>query len=148
MRVLRLLIVLRLFQLGRYHPSFEILATVLSKKRWEIFATAVIGVTLLVVMSTLMDLVEGPVQPDKFGSIRNAMWWGTVMLTTVGHGDVFPITALGKVIGGLTAFLGIGFFALPPAILGSGFYEEVQPRKRESKEPSICPHCGKVIDER
>lgn len=146
--VLRLLVVLRLFQLGRYHPSFDILATVLSKKRWELFVTAVIGVTLLVIMSTLMYLVEGPMQPDKFGSIPNAMWWGTITLTTVGYGDVYPITALGKVIGGLTAFLGIGFFALPTAILGSGFYEEFQARKREPKEPSTCPHCGKAIDER
>jgi voltage-gated potassium channel len=76
------------------------------------------------------------------------MWWGAVTLTTVGYGNVYPITALGKVLGGLIAFLGIGLFALPTAILGSGFYEEVQRRKRKQHEPSTCPHCGKAIDER
>ncbi|MGA7075428.1 MAG: ion transporter [Halobacteriota archaeon] len=147
-RVLRLLVVLRIFKLGRYHASFDVLAAVLTKKRWELFATAVIGATLLIVASTLMYLVEGPAQPDKFGSIPDAMWWGAVTLTTVGYGNVYPITALGKVLGGLIAFLGIGLFALPTAILGSGFYEEVQRRKREQNEPSTCPHCGKAIDER
>jgi voltage-gated potassium channel len=147
-RVLRLLVVLRIFKLSRYHASFGILKTVLSKKRWELFATVVIGATLLIVLSTLMYLVEGPVQPEKFGSIPNAMWWGTVTLTTVGYGNVYPVTAYGKVLAGLTAFLGIGFFALPTAILGSGFYEEFQVRKRQPKEPLTCPHCGEVIDER
>jgi len=146
-RVLRLLVVLRIFKLSRYHSSFDILATVLSKKRWELFATVVIGATLLIVLSTLMYVVEGPVQPDKFGSVPNAMWWGTVTLTTVGYGNVYPVTDLGKVIAGLTAFLGIGLFALPTAILGSGFYEEFQLRRRPPKEPSTCPYCGKAIDE-
>jgi voltage-gated potassium channel len=147
-RVLRLLIVLRIFKLSRYHASFDVLAIVLRKKRWELFATAIIGATLLVLASTLMYLVEGPAQPDKFGSIPDAMWWGTITLTTVGYGNVYPITALGKVLGGFIAFLGIGLFALPTGILGSGFYEEVQRRKRERQEPLTCPHCGKEIDER
>jgi voltage-gated potassium channel len=146
-RVLRLLVVLRILKLSRYHASFNILATVLSKKRWELFATVVIGATLLIVLSTLMYLIEGPAQPDKFGSIPNAMWWGTVTLTTVGYGNVYPITALGKVLASLTAFLGIGFFALPTAILGSGFYEEFQMRKLKPKEPTTCRHCSKTIDE-
>lgn len=146
-RVLRLLIVLRIFKLSRYHTSFNILATVLSKKRWELLAVAIIVATLLVLASTLMYLVEGPAQPDKFGSIPNAMWWGTITLTTVGYGNVYPITALGKVLGGFIAFLGIGLFALPTGILGSGFYEEVQRRKRERQKPLTCPHCGKEIDE-
>jgi len=147
-RVLRLLVVLRIFKLSRYNNSFNVLGTVLKKKRWELFAMAIIGATLLIIASTLMYLVEGPVQPDKFGSIPDAMWWGAVTLTTVGYGNVYPITALGKLLGGLIAFLGIGLFALPTAILGSGFYEEVQRRKRQPDEPSICPHCGKAIDER
>ena len=74
-RVLRLLIVLRIFKLSRYNTSFNVLGSVLRKKRWELFATVIIGATLLIVASTLMYLVEGPVQPDKFGSIPDAMWW-------------------------------------------------------------------------
>ncbi len=93
-----------------------------------------------------MWLIEGTSQPEKFGSIPDAMWWATVTLTTVGYGDVWPITPLGKILGSLIAFLGIAFFALPTGILGSAFYEEFQRRKaRERDVPRICPRCGEEI---
>tara|TARA_B000000441_G_C21711365_1_gene332690 strand:- start:441 stop:1055 length:615 start_codon:yes stop_codon:yes gene_type:complete len=75
-----------------------------------------------------MYFVEREAQPDKFGSIPLAIWWGMETLTTVGYGDVHPITPLGKVLGTLTMLLGIGMFALPAAILGSAYYEEMQKR--------------------
>ena len=93
-----------------------------------------------------MWLIEGPVQPEKFGSIPDAMWWGAVTLTTVGYGDVWPTTPIGKMLGSLIAFLGIGLFALPTGILGSAFYEEFQHRKTQERDtPHTCPHCGKEI---
>ncbi|MGZ4920189.1 MAG: ion transporter [Halobacteriota archaeon] len=145
-RALRLLVILRIFKLSRYHASFDILKSVLYKRRWELFATGVIGATILIIASALMWLVEGPAQPEKFGSIPDAMWWAAVTLTTVGYGDVWPITPLGKVLGSLIAFLGIGLFALPTGILGSAFYEEFQHRKGQERDtPHTCPHCGKEI---
>ena len=75
-----------------------------------------------------MYFVEREAQPDKFGNIPLAIWWGMETLTTVGYGDVHPITPLGKVLGTLTMLLGIGMFALPAAILGSAYYEEMQKR--------------------
>ena len=68
------------------------------------------------------------------------MWWGVITLTTVGYGDIYPITVFGKLIGGVISVLGIGLFALPAGILGSGFLEEVQ-KKRSCRK---CPHCGMV----
>jgi voltage-gated potassium channel len=91
-----------------------------------------------------MYYVENQAQPKAFASIPNAMWWGVATLTTVGYGDIFPVTPLGKFLGAIIALLGIGMFALPTGILGSGFVDELQSRKANQKK--VCPHCGKEID--
>ena len=78
-----------------------------------------------------MYLVESSAQPQSFGSIPDAMWWGVVTLTTVGYGDIYPIAPIGRFLGSTLAFLGIGIFALPAGIISSGFSEEVQRRKQE-----------------
>jgi voltage-gated potassium channel len=77
-----------------------------------------------------MFFAERDVQPDKFASIPSAMWWSVITLTTVGYGDVFPVTVAGRMIAGVIAVLGIGLFALPAGILRSGFLEELQHRRR------------------
>ena len=90
-----------------------------------------------------MYFIENSAQPKVFSSIPAAMWWAVVTLTTVGYGDVYPVTLLGKLIGSLIALLGIGMVALPAGILGSGFVEEYQ---QKQGEPMLCPHCGKPIN--
>jgi voltage-gated potassium channel len=70
-------------------------------------------------MATLMHLVEGAAQPDRFGTIPDAMWWAIITLTTVGYGDVVPITPLGKVVAGVTAIMGIAMLALPVGIIAT-----------------------------
>ena len=94
---------------------------------------------LLFMASSLMFFAENEAQPDKFSNIPQAMWWSIITLTTVGYGDVFPVTLGGRFLAGLIAIMGIGLFALPAGILGSGFVEEIR-RGREA--PVICPHCG------
>lgn len=87
-------------------------------------------------------------QHEKVGHYANdshipdAMWWGAVTLTTVGYGDVYPVTVLGKIIGALIAMLGIGLFALPAGIIASGFATELQAKPSETL---VCPNCGKEI---
>jgi len=71
------------------------------------------------------------------------MWWGAITLTTVGYGDVYPVTVLGKIVGAFIAVLGIGLFALPAGIIASGFASELQAKPPESQ---ICPHCGREIN--
>ena len=78
-----------------------------------------------------MYLVESSAQPQSFGSIPDAMWWGVVTLTTVGYGDIYPITLIGRFLASILAFLGIGIFALAAGIISSSFSEEVQRRKQE-----------------
>ena len=98
----------------------------------------------LVISSSLMYYIESEFQPDVFSSIPAAMWWGIITLTTIGYGDVYPITLAGKFLGSIIAILGIGLFALPAGILASGFIEEIQKKQKKS---TICPHCGKDTTE-
>lgn len=144
LRVLRLIRIFRMFKLTRYSESLKMFGRVLKAKKEELLITGFMILILLIVSSSLMYFVESEVQPQTFSSIPNAMWWGVATLTTVGYGDVYPITPAGKFLGAIIALLGIGMFALPAGLLASGFVEEIQ--KKRSK-PIICPHCGKNINE-
>jgi voltage-gated potassium channel len=126
--VLLQLQVLRILKLMRYSSAIETLGSVLRNEIRPLIAAGVIMLTLLVLFSTLMYLAERHAQPNKFGSSLDALWWGVVTLATVGYGDVVPVTALGRVLGGVTVILGLGMFALPAAILASGFAEEIRKR--------------------
>jgi len=97
---------------------------------------------LLVIASTVIYFAENAAQPDKFSSIPASMWWAVATLTTVGYGDVYPVTPLGRFAGGAIAILGLGFFALPTAILGAGFMEAIN----LTRSPPVCPHCGMPAD--
>ncbi len=90
-----------------------------------------------------MYYAENEAQPKVFSDIPSAMWWSVVTLTTVGYGDIYPVTPLGKIIGGLVAILGVGMFAIPAGVLGAGFVEEMQ----KQRVKRVCPHCGKTLDE-
>lgn len=141
-RFLRVLRLFRLFKMSRYVESLDTLDDVVKSKKEELIVTLVMISMLLLMASSLMYVVENEAQPDKFPSIPAAMWWGVATLTTVGYGDVFPITALGKLLGSIVAFLGIGIFALPTGILASGFADEIK-KRREKIVVVVCPHCGR-----
>lgn len=144
MRIFRLFRLLRLFKLGRYSDSLQTFGRVFKAKKEELIIVVFVVLIALFLSSSLMYFAENGAQPDKFSSIPAAMWWGVATLTTVGYGDVFPITVLGKFIGSIIAILGIGFFALPAGILASAFAEEI---KKEKKSSEVCPHCGKSLKE-
>ena len=141
MRILRLMRLARAFKIARYSEALQTLARVLRAKRSELAVTAMAGALLLVCASSLMYFAENEAQPQQFSSIPAAMWWGVETLTTVGYGDLFPVTPLGKVMGSAIAVLGIGLFALPAGILASGFSDELR-----RKGARTCPHCGVAID--
>ena len=119
---LRLLRLFTLFRLERKHKFFSPILTVVSNKRTELSATLGIAGLLLLISSTLMYYVESAVNP-KFNSILESMWWGTETLTTVGYGDIVPVTPSGRVLGSVVAFAGVGLFGLPAGIISSGFAE-------------------------
>ena len=128
LRFLRVFRLLRILKLTRYSPAAETLAAVVSNERRALFSALVLMLTLLTIASSLMYLIEKETQPEAFASIPAAMWWGMATLTTVGYGDVTPMTPLGKLLGGVIALLGIGMFALPAGILASGFAQEIKKR--------------------
>ena len=138
LRALRL--VSRLALLARYSSGLQALSTALSSRRNELLGVVSVVGALLVVASTLMYYIEQSAQPEKFSSIPETMWWSIITVTTVGYGDVAPITPGGRLLAGVIALLGIGIFALPAGILGSGFMEQFA--RRRSLPVSACPRCG------
>jgi voltage-gated potassium channel len=144
-RTLRLFRLFRIFKLARYADSMHTLGLVLRSRREELLVTLFVVVVMLVFASSAMYYVESEAQPQQFSSIPAAMWWGVATLTTVGYGDVYPVTTAGRFLGAGIAILGVGLFALPTGILASGFSEELQKRRR--KEAVLCPHCGRDVKE-
>lgn len=146
MRTLRLARVFRLAKLVRYNAAIRLFAQVLVRKRPELLVALFVVLVILVLASSLMYFAEHDDNPQDFSSIPAAMWWGIITLTTVGYGDVHPVTALGKTLGAVIAVLGIGMFALPTSILGAAFVEEMNKARRKSAAPvRTCPHCGEDI---
>jgi voltage-gated potassium channel len=145
-RFLRVFRLFRLFKLSRYVESLATLDDVVKAKKEELLVTLMMIAMMLLFASSLMYVVENEAQPDKFPHIPAAMWWGVATLTTVGYGDVFPITPLGKLLGAAIALLGVGIFALPAGILASGFAEEVTRRHRRERD-CLCPNCGSDLSD-
>ena len=143
LRAIRMIRLLRILKIARYSETLQMLGSVIYARRNELLVTTLAVTVLLIFASTLMYYAEREVQPELFSSIPAAMWWGVATLTTVGYGDIYPISPLGKLIGAAIAVLGIGLFALPAGILGSGFVEAME---KKHKQPPICPHCGKPPD--
>lgn len=143
LRVLRVLRIFRIFKIVRYVKALSLITTVLKDRREELTVSTILMFFMLLITSTLMYYIENDAQPEHFSSIPKTMWWGIATLTTVGYGDVYPITGLGKFLGGMIAIIGVGLFALPAGLLASGFSEELS--KKNKKKAQICPHCGKEI---
>ncbi len=139
LRVLRLLRIFRIAKIGRYYSSLHVIKHVIKGKKEELVLSLVIMGVLLVLSSCALYYCENSTQPDVFSSIPATMWWSVETLSTVGYGDMYPMTIPGKLCASVTSLLGIGMFALPTGILGAGFVEEI--RKKNGNQP--CPHCGK-----
>ena len=123
LRFIRALRIVRLLKFSRYSGSINSLISVLWDQRRSFGAAFFLLFIALIIVSSGMYLVEKDIQPEKFGSIPQSMWWALVTLTTVGYGDVYPITPLGKLFGSISIILGIGTVALPAGIMASAFTE-------------------------
>lgn len=128
LRFLRVFRFLRLFKLMRYSPALSSLGSVFYAERRALIATLIIMLGLVLFASTIMYYLERAIQPGVFGSIPDAMWWAFSTLTTIGYGDVVPITTWGKIFGAVVMVLGVGVYALPIGIIASGFANEIHRR--------------------
>ena len=126
--VLRVLRIARFYRLARYAPAIATIGRVLATEWRALVGTGVIFIGLLLLSSVAMFLAEGHLQPERLGDVPSAMWWAVVTLSTVGYGDVTPITPLGKLIAGMIMAMGLIFFALPVGIIANGFQEEIKRR--------------------
>ncbi|CAN7142295.1 cyclic nucleotide-gated ion channel/potassium channel family protein [Bosea sp. LjRoot90] len=129
LKILLLFRLLRFFKLGRYSPGMASLGAALHAERKALLACIVILIGVMLLSATAMHFVEHDVQPEKFGTIPDAMWWAIITLTTVGYGDVYPVSAAGKLVASLTAVMGLVMLALPVGIIATAFAQEIHRRE-------------------
>ncbi len=168
LRALRLLRVVRLLKIARYSDSIRSFGAVFRSQKEKLIVAAAMNSILLVLSSSVMYQLEHRAQPELFSSIPQTLWWGAMTLTTVGYGDMYPVTDLGQLVGSFIAVFGIGLFALPASILAAGFIEDGQeqaddndsesesqsvsesasdyhPDSADGETPPYCPHCGEKL---
>ena len=159
-RAVRLVRLLRLFKLNRYSEALASIGDVFRRKSREMCVSIFFVFILLTIASLLIYYAEHDAQPDKFSNAFSGLWWAVATLTTVGYGDIYPITVTGRILGAVIAIMGIGMVAIPTGILSAGFVEVLekktsgaQEEKAEEKEDkeedrekfTYCPHCGKKL---
>lgn len=145
LRVLRLFRLVRIFKMAHYSISIRMLAKIFHDKRRELFITLIGSFVLILLSSSIMYEFEHDIQPDKFPNIFATFWWAVATLTTIGYGDVYPVTAIGQFLAALVAIFGIGLIAIPTGIISAGFLEELQ---KTSKGKKHKPNKKKYIPSR
>ena len=125
--------------MNRYTKALRLVAEVFNDKWRELSLTIFVTLILMLVSSTIMYNIERDLQPDQFPNIVQTFWWSLATLTTIGYGDVVPISGWGKIISGIIALLGIGLVALPTGILSAAFIDKLAHRHH------TCPHCGEHL---
>ena len=133
LRFFRVLRMLRLAKLGRTSKAFKLLREAFVQKRHEFALILGMLMVTILIAGSLLYFAEGGEQPDKFGSIPRAMWWAIVTLTTVGYGDAFPITPLGKFLAGAIAIMGVMLIALPTGLFAASFTEAMEKERDEDR---------------
>jgi len=146
-RVIRFFRIFRLLKLNRYNNSLTTLSDVVKEKKEDLIISFFLLFMVLFIASCLMYYTENHAQPKVFASIPHAMWWGVATLTTIGYGDIYPITMFGKILSSVIALLSIGFVGLPTGIIASGYIDHIH-RKNDPKklEKIKCPHCGQDFE--
>lgn len=134
LRFFRVLRMLRLAKLGRTSDAWQHIKEAVYERRHEFgLILGLLGITILV-SGSLLYLAEAEAQPDKFGSIPRALWWAIVTLTTVGYGDAYPVTVLGRFLAGVIAIAGVTVIALPTGIFAASFSEGMERRRRSKSD--------------
>lgn len=142
MRALRLVRLLRIFKLNRYFDAMKAIGAVIVEKKRELVGSLFFVVLLMLVTSLLMYSVEHDAQPEAFRNAFSGLWWAVATVTTVGYGDIYPITPLGRLLGALIAFSGIAAVAVPTGIITAGLSSVMEGTKGSAKdsEETTCRH--------
>ncbi|MDR1794238.1 MAG: ion transporter [Erysipelotrichaceae bacterium] len=146
LRSLRMLRLLRIFKFNRYTSAMTTIGEVFRKRKSQLASSIFMILLLMIIASVMMYSVENQAQPEVFDNALSAMWYAIVTLTTVGYGDLYPVTVLGKVLSAVIALLGIALVAIPTGIISAGFMEQTEAGRRKDKK-AYCPYCGHKLDE-
>jgi len=145
-RIIRLFRILSLLKINRYSHALEDLLNVIKRKSIQLLSSIFIVGVLIIFSALLMYHIENDAQPESFDNAYSSLWWTIATLTTVGYGDIYPITILGKLLGIFISLLGIALIAIPTGIISAGFMEQSREEKSKLREEkNYCPYCGKKI---
>jgi voltage-gated potassium channel len=142
-RILRLFRFLRLFQLTAYMKATKLIINVFRSAFNSLLLSLVLTVFLIIISSSLVFFAEHLAQPQVFTSIPQTIWWSIITLTTVGYGDMIPVTIAGKIFTSIILIAGVALFALPAGIITAGFLEET---RKQRSNGHTCPHCHMPIE--
>lgn len=145
LRALRIVRLLRMFKINRYTSALKSIATVFKNKSSELLSSMLVLIILMIISSVLMFNIESAAQPEAFDNAFSAFWWAIATLTTVGYGDIYPITIAGRVLSSIIALLGVALVAVPTGIISAGFMELIDNNKDNDDKKEYCPYCGKKI---
>lgn len=147
LRVLRIISIMRIFKINRYTSAITSVWNVLKRKSSQLLSSMSIIILLMLIASVIMYYIESEAQPETFSNVLDALWWAVATITTVGYGDIYPITAMGRLFSAVIAVLGIGLVAVPTGIISAGFMELIEEEKaRAEHEKKYCPFCGRKIN--
>jgi voltage-gated potassium channel len=144
LRMVRLVRILSILKVNRYSMAISTIGQVIKRKAAQLLSSLLVVILLIVFSSVLMYYIEHNSQPEVFNNAFSGLWWAIATLTTVGYGDIYPITILGKILGTIIAMLGIGLVAVPTGIISAGFIEQMN-IKNKHENNNFCPHCGKKL---
>ena len=146
LRMLRIFRLMRIFKINRYTKALTLIGQVFKNKSGQLISSIAVVLVLILIASVIMYNVEHEAQPEQFTNVFQSMWWAIATLTTVGYGDIYPVTIIGKMLSATIALLGIGLVAVPTGIITAGFTELVEKGKDKGDKKSYCPYCGHKID--
>ena len=146
-RIFRVIRIFKLFRVSRYQDSLNVITDVLIKRKNQLLSSVFLVLILMIAASIIMYGIEHEAQPEVFKNAFSGFWWANSTLLTVGYGDIYPVTSLGKVIGIILTFLGVGMVAIPTGILSAGFIEHLSEIEDPcaARDHEYCPNCGHKI---
>ncbi len=144
MRLFRMFRLFRVFKLGRYIDALQTIAQVIRLSASQLIISLALCFFVMLFSAIIMYTVEKPVQPQQFPNVVSSLWWAICTLTTVGYGDVYPVTPVGRFFAAVISVVGIGIIAIPTGIIAAGFSEVISGKQKDEAK-SYCPYCGKKI---
>ena len=157
-RMTRLLRLTRVVKLGRYLSALQSIKRVIRLSASRLVAAVILCLTVMLLSAIIIYTVESPVQPEQFPNVLSSLWWAVMTLTTVGYGDVYPVTSVGRFFAGVISLVGIGIIAITTGIIAAGFTTVMPKEEKEEIEEiekevegeeefklSYCPYCGKKL---